>query len=84
MRNLKMMPDYYNRQQETLIDFFKDSKKNGLSETMDDRKAWGSMRMMKTDIEDVQGFIPLINGKTASDNWTGLFKKGEKNSFKIY
>ena len=27
MRNLKMMPDYYNRQQETLIDFFKDSKK---------------------------------------------------------
>jgi CopA family copper-resistance protein len=78
MRNLKMMPDYYNRQQETLIDFFKDSKKNGLSETMDDRKAWGSMRMMKTDIEDVQGFIPLINGKTASDNWTGLFKKGEK------
>ena len=78
MRNLKMMPDYYNRQQETLIDFFKDSKKNGLSETMDDRKAWGGMRMMKTDIEDVQGFIPLINGKTASDNWTGLFKKGEK------
>ena len=78
MRNLKMMPDYYNRQQETLVGFFKDSKKNGLSETMDDRKAWGSMRMMKTDIEDVQGFIPLINGKTASDNWTGLFKKGEK------
>jgi len=78
MRNLKMMPDYYNRQQETLIDFIKDSKKNGLSETMDDRKAWGGMRMMKTDIEDVQGFIPLINGKTASDNWTGLFKKGEK------
>ena len=78
MRNLKMMPDYYNRQQETLIDFIKESKKNGLSETVDDRKAWGSMRMMKTDIEDVQGFIPLINGKTASDNWTGLFKKGEK------
>jgi len=78
MRNLKMMPDYYNRQQETLIDFIKESKKNGLSETVDDRKAWGGMRMMKTDIEDVQGFIPLINGKTASDNWTGLFKKGEK------
>jgi len=78
MRNLKMMPDYYNRQQETLIDFINESKKNGLSETVDDRKAWGSMRMMKTDIEDVQGFIPLINGKTASDNWTGLFNKGEK------
>jgi len=36
------------------------------------------MRMMPTDIEDLQGFTPLINGKSADQNWTGLFKPGER------
>lgn len=39
MRNLKMVADYYNRKQQTLGDFFKDSKKNGLSETI---ASWAS------------------------------------------
>ncbi len=30
MRNLKMMADYYNRQQRTIFDFFRDSEKDGL------------------------------------------------------
>jgi len=78
MRNLKMMPDYYNRKQQTVGDFFSDVKKNGLSETVDDRMSWGSMRMMPTDVEDLQGFTPLINGKGPDQNWTGLFKPGER------
>lgn len=78
MRNLKMMPDYYNRQQQTLSDFFSDASKNGLDATVADRKAWGEMRMMPADIEDLQGFVPLINGKSAEQNWTGLFKPGER------
>lgn len=78
MRNLKMMPDYYNRKQQTLGDFFTDSKKNGLGETIADRMDWGGMRMMSTDIEDVQGFTGLINGKGPSQNWTGLFEPGER------
>lgn len=78
MRNLKMMPDYYNRKQQTVGDFFKDSKKNGLGATINDRMAWGGMRMMATDIEDVQGFTGLINGKGPSQNWTGLFKPNER------
>jgi len=77
-RNFKMMPDYYNRQQQTLGDFFDDVKKNGLGATVDDRMAWGDMRMMAADVEDLQGFTPLINGKSAKQNWTGLFKKGER------
>ena len=36
------------------------------------------MRMMPTEIEDVQGFTPLINGKGPAQNWTGLFKPGER------
>ena len=78
MRNLKMMPDYYNRKQRTLMDFFSDSRQMGFGAALSERKDWGEMRMMPTDIEDLQGFTPLINGKSAKQNWTGLFKKGER------
>ena len=78
MRNLKTMPDYYNRQQQTITDFISDSETNGLGTTINDRMAWGDMRMMPADIEDVQGFTPLINGKGPNQNWTGLFKPGER------
>ncbi|MBT6426315.1 MAG: copper resistance system multicopper oxidase [Rhodospirillaceae bacterium] len=78
MRNLKTMPDYYNRQQQTLGDFLDDINKNGFDATLADRMAWGDMRMMAADIEDLQGFTPLINGKGPAQNWTGIFKPGER------
>lgn len=78
MRNLKLMPDYYNRKQRTTGDFFKDAAERGFQETLRDRLDWGDMRMLPNDIEDVQGFTPLINGKSAAQNWTGLFKAGER------
>ena len=78
MRNLKMMPDYYNRQQRTLFDFLKDSGDRGVGAALADRRAWGRMRMMPTDIEDLQGFTPLINGAGPAQNWTGLFEPGER------
>ena len=78
MRNLKMMPDYYNRKQRTLLDFFSDAEKMGVDKTLSDRSDWGDMRMMPSDIEDLQGFTPLINGKGPGQNWTGLFKPGER------
>jgi len=78
MRNLKMSADYYNRVQRTAKDFFADVSKMGLGDTLSDRGDWGQMRMMPTDIEDLQGFTPLINGKGPKQNWTGLFKKGER------
>ena len=78
MRNLKMMPDYYNRLQRTVRDFFADISKKGLGATLSERGDWGDMRMMPTDIEDVQGFTPLINGKGPKQNWTGIFKPGER------
>ena len=40
--------------------------------------AWGKMRMTAADVEDVQGFTPVINGKSTAQNWTGIFKPGEK------
>ena len=78
MRNLKMSPDYYNRQQRTAGDFFRDAQEKGLGAALSDRGDWGRMRMMPTDIEDVQGFVPLINGKGPGQNWTALFRPGER------
>ena len=78
MRNLKMMPDYYNRQQRTLFDFLGDAREDGLGSALAERGDWGDMRMMPTDIEDLQGFTPLINAKGPDQNWTGVFKPGER------
>ena len=78
MRNLKMMPDYYNRKQRTLVDFIEDVDRMGFGGALADRAAWGEMRMMPTDIEDLQGFTPLINGKGPEQNWTGIFRSGER------
>jgi L-ascorbate oxidase len=78
MRNLKMMPDYYNREQRTLGDLIGDIGEKGFGAALADRRAWGEMRMMPTDIEDVQGYTALINGRSPDQNWTGLFTPGER------
>ena len=40
MRNLKQMSDYYNRKQQTLFDFIREARRDGLGSTVDDRTAW--------------------------------------------
>ncbi|MGI9306809.1 MAG: copper resistance system multicopper oxidase [Gammaproteobacteria bacterium] len=78
MRNLKTLDDYYNRQQPTLGAFFGEIKEKGFGAAVANRAAWGNMRMLASDIEDVQGFTPLINGKSAAQNWTAEFKPDER------
>ena len=36
------------------------------------------MRMDPTDLSDVSKYYFLVNGKTAQQNWTAIFKKGER------
>ena len=78
MRNLKLSADYYNRKQRTISDFFSDAGEKGLGASLDDRLMWGEMRMLPSDIEDVQGFSSLINGKSSLQNWTGIFNPNER------
>jgi L-ascorbate oxidase len=78
LSNLKKMSDYYNRQQRTVGDFLRDVDEKGLSATLQDRLDWGEMRMMATDVADVQGYTLLVNGKNPEQNWTGLFAPGER------
>lgn len=77
-RNLKRSPDHYNGIQRTVGEFFRDASDMGLGGAIDDRLAWGEMRMMPSDISDVQGYTYLMNGMNAGQNWTGLFEPGER------
>ena len=78
LHNLKKSSDYYNYNQRTAADFLSDLSAKGLGATLRDRTAWGDMRMTPTDIADVSGYTLLVNGRNAKQNWTGLFKPGEK------
>ena len=78
LSNLKKQADYYNDQQQTVGDFWRDARRDGFMATLRDRLAWGDMRMMPTDIADVSGFRFLVNGQDNAQNWTGLFKPGER------
>ena len=79
-RKLKKQSDYYNRNQRTIGAFLRDVKRDGLSATLSDRAMWGEMRMSPTDLADVNGttYTYLMNGAAPADNWTGLFKPGER------
>ena len=78
LSNLKMSADYYNYQRRTLGDLIDEAKSKGLGATLSDRMDWGSMRMLPSDIADVSGYVFLMNGMNTDQNWTGLFKPGER------
>lgn len=78
LANLKTFPGYYNNGKRTIADFFKDTSDKGVGPTIKDRLKWGEMRMDPTDLTDVAHYTFLVNGKSANDNWTGLFTPGQK------
>ena len=78
MKNLKKSAEYYQSQRETLVDVFKQTQREGVKSTWQDRSMWNQMRMLKTDLSDVTGYTFLVNGKTPEQNWTGAFQPNEK------
>ncbi|MBB5684686.1 copper resistance system multicopper oxidase [Sphingobium boeckii] len=71
MAKLKQKSAYFNRQKQTLTD-------GAMSAA--ERARWGGMRMDPADIADVGGstYSFLVNGHGPDENWTGLFKPGER------
>ena len=67
LANLKKMSTYYNFQQLTAGEKFKNLD-------------WSRMRMDPTDIADVTGatYTYLMNGIAPASNWTGIFQPGER------
>jgi len=78
LANLKKRPDYYNFAQRTVGNFLDDAARMGFGAAVRDRLDWGEMRMMPTDIADVSGYTFLVNGRNPEQNWTALFKPGER------
>jgi CopA family copper-resistance protein len=80
LANLKRYGSYYNFNRLTVSDFFRDVTRDGWRATLSDRLFWAKNRMDPTDIADVTGatFTYLLNGKSARENWTGLFGPGER------
>lgn len=80
MKTLKKQSDYYNFHKRTVGDFIDDVSDKGWGATVADRKMWAQMNMNPTDIADVSGatYTFLINGQAPDDNFTWLFRPGEK------
>lgn len=82
LRKLKQEPGYFNDRKRTLPGLMRDLS---AAKTTEERQAiissrltWGEMRMDPSDLADVTGYTFLVNGRSPTDNWTGLFKPGEK------
>jgi CopA family copper-resistance protein len=84
-RLLKVQSDYFNYNRRSVSDFIADSRKNGLSITVSDRRMWGQMRMNASDLLDVSGhaYTYLMNGVTPAGNWTCSFQRGEKIRLRV-
>lgn len=80
MKTLKKQSDYYNFHKRTVGDFINDVGEKGWGATVADRTMWAQMNMNPTDIADVSGatYTFLINGQAPDDNFTWLFRPGEK------
>jgi CopA family copper-resistance protein len=79
-RLLKRLPGYFNYNDRTLGHFVRDSRRDGLRQTLAERGMWGRMRMKPGDLADIggYGYTYLMNGSTPAANWTGLFTPGER------
>src|SRR3546814_15768741 len=77
---LKKMSGYDNYYKRTVGDFFRDVRTDGLDATIEDRKAWGRMRMTPTDMSAVHAhtYTSLMTGPPALGNGHGPFLYGAK------
>jgi CopA family copper-resistance protein len=77
---LKKQPGYFNFQKRTLGDFIRDGMQKGWLTTRDNYLMWAQMRMDPTDLADVTSYAYtyLMNGLAPAENWTGLFRPGER------
>ena len=81
LTKLKKSPGYFNRQRTTLSGLL--SGADGMS--LEERRMWGQMRMDPRDISDVNGttYTFLVNGHGPEENWTGLFRPGERVRLRV-
>jgi len=81
LERLKQSPGFFNHQRTTVAGLLSGEDRMSASE----RRMWAGMRMDPRDILDVTGatYTYLINGHGPSENWTGLFRPGERVRLRI-
>jgi CopA family copper-resistance protein len=74
-QKLKQEGGVFNYQKQTVAGLL-----TGKDQSFAERRDWAKMRMDPSDISDVTGAVYtfLVNGRGPADNWTGLFKPGER------
>ena len=77
---MKQQGGYFNYQKQTLAGLLA-----GRDQSLAERVEWGRMRMDPTDVSDVTGstYHYLVNGYGPRDNWTALFRPGERVRLRI-
>jgi CopA family copper-resistance protein len=83
LANLKKVEGYYNDRRQTLSDLHAELKAARSSQEREavwnERVAWARMRMDPTDATDGGSqWQFLVHGQRVADNWTALFKPGER------
>lgn len=80
MTRLMQSGGYFNRQKQTVGGLL-----SGKDQSLKERLEWAQMNMDPTDISDVTGSVYryLVNGHGTEENWTGLFKAGERVRLRI-
>ncbi len=79
-RKLKAQPGGFNFQKQTVAGLLA-----GEDQPLGERMEWAKMRMDPTDVSDVTGsvFTYLVNGHGPADNWTALFRPGERVRLRV-
>ncbi|MBM0169760.1 copper resistance system multicopper oxidase [Altererythrobacter sp. C41] len=77
---LKQQGGYFNRQRQTFGGLIGGEEDLARTMPLEERVMWGEMRMDPADIADVTGttYTFLVNGHGPRENWTGLFRPGER------
>lgn len=80
LQKLKQEGGVFNYRRQTVAGLI-----SGKDQTLSERLEWARMLMDPTDIADVTGAVYtfLVNGHGPTDNWTGLFKPGERVKLRI-
>jgi CopA family copper-resistance protein len=84
LRKLKQEAGYFNRQRLTLAGLLRDGDPEQTM-SLEDRLMWKGMRMDPTDIADITGstYTYLVNGHGSEENWTALFRPGERVRLRV-
>ncbi len=80
LARLRAHAEAYSPHKPTVPEFLRDARQQGVAQALADRQMWRQMRMSPTDLSDLSAttLSYLANGCGPGQNWTGLFRPGER------